>query len=507
MILPVQTDSNSSHLLQVKNLTKAFPGVQALDGVQLDIEPGKVHAVIGENGAGKSTLMNILIGLHQPDQGEVRFKDRTIKLRSPHEALKLGISMIHQELMPLQDMTVAENIFLGQEPASRWLGWLDRSTMNRDAGRLLSKLDVPLSPKRKMKGLRVAEMQTVEIAKALAYDADLIIMDEPTSAISDREVQRLFAAIQDLKSQGVAVVYISHKLEEVLEICDTVTVLRDGQYIGTYETDELNIDRMISLMVGRELKEIFPTGNAQAGEVVLSVSGLTRTGKFRNVSFDARRGEVLGIAGLMGAGRTEVLNAIYGLEPFDSGEISIHGKPVRINTPSEAIRNGLAMVTEDRKEYGLVLSMAVKHNITLSVLQKMCHGGFINRARERETVDQSISDLSIKTFNSNQPASSLSGGNQQKIVLAKALLTEPEILLLDEPTRGIDINAKTEVYKLITRLAEAGKAVVLVSSELPEILSLSDRILVMREGEITAELEGHKTTQEDIMKAAVPIAV
>ncbi len=494
-------------LLQVHDLSKAFPGVQALDRVRLDIEPGKVHAVIGENGAGKSTLMNVLIGLHQPDDGELRFKGRTITIQNPHEALKLGISMIHQELMPLQDMTVAENIFLGREPASRWMGWLDRTTMNRDAGELLRKLDVPLSPQRRMRGLSLAEMQTVEIAKALAYQADLIIMDEPTSAISDREVERLFSAIRDLKKQGVAVVYISHKLDEIFEICDTVTVLRDGQYIGTYDIGELNIDRMISLMVGRELEEIFPTGDSRRDDVVLSVSGLTRIGKFKDVSFEARRGEILGIAGLMGAGRTEVLSAIYGLEPFDSGEISVQGNPVRINHPSEAIRNGLAMVTEDRKEYGLVLNMAVKHNVTLTILRKICRGGFIDRAEEDRTADRSIRDLSIKISNRNQTAASLSGGNQQKIVLAKALLTEPEILLLDEPTRGIDINAKAEVYKLIAQLAEAGKAVVLVSSELQELLSLSDRILVMREGEITAEFEGRKATQEEIMKVAVPVAV
>jgi ABC-type sugar transport system ATPase subunit len=494
-------------LLQVQDLSKAFPGVQALDRVRLDIEPGKVHAVIGENGAGKSTLMNVLIGLHQPDDGELRFKGRTITVQNPHEALKLGISMIHQELMPLQDMTVAENIFLGREPASRWMGWLDRTAMRRDAGELLRKLDVPLSPQRRMRGLSLAEMQTVEIAKALAYQADLIIMDEPTSAISDREVERLFSAIRDLKKQGVAVVYISHKLDEIFEICDTVTVLRDGQYIGTYDIGELNIDRMISLMVGRELKETFPTGDSRRDDVVLSVSGLTRTGKFKDVSFEARRGEILGIAGLMGAGRTEVLSAIYGLEPFDAGEISVHGNPVRINHPSEAIRNGLAMVTEDRKEYGLVLNMAVKHNVTLTILRKICRAGFIDRAEEDRTADRSIRDLSIKISNRNQTAASLSGGNQQKIVLAKALLTEPEVLLLDEPTRGIDISAKAEVYKLISQLAEAGKAVVLVSSELQELLSLSDRILVMREGEITAEFEGRKATQEEIMKVAVPVAV
>ena len=494
-------------LLQVQDLSKAFPGVQALDRVRLDIEPGKVHAVIGENGAGKSTLMNVLIGLHQPDDGELRFKGRTITVQNPHEALKLGISMIHQELMPLQDMTVAENIFLGREPASRWMGWLDRTAMRRDAGELLRKLDVPLSPQRRMRGLSLAEMQTVEIAKALAYQADLIIMDEPTSAISDREVERLFSAIRDLKKQGVAVVYISHKLDEIFEICDTVTVLRDGQYIGTYDIGELNIDRMISLMVGRELKETFPTGDSRRDDVVLSVSGLTRTGKFKDVSFEARRGEILGIAGLMGAGRTEVLSAIYGLEPFDAGEISVHGNPVRINHPSEAIRNGLAMVTEDRKEYGLVLNMVVKHNVTLTILRKICRAGFIDRAEEDRTADRSIRDLSIKISNRNQTAASLSGGNQQKIVLAKALLTEPEVLLLDEPTRGIDISAKAEVYKLISQLAEAGKAVVLVSSELQELLSLSDRILVMREGEITAEFEGRKATQEEIMKVAVPVAV
>ncbi len=491
-------------VLQAKGLSKAFPGVRALREVDLNVERGQVHAVMGENGAGKSTLMNILIGMLQPDSGEILYKGRPVKLHSPHDALKMGVSMIHQELMPFRDLSVAENIFMGREPASRFFGWIDKRAMNDEAVRLLNRLDAPISPTRRMGDLSVAEMQTVEIAKAISQEAEVVIMDEPTSAISEREVERLFDIIADLKNEGVAVIYISHKLEEVFRIADVVTVLRDGQYVATHRIAELDRDTLVALMVGRELKELFPASAAQKGEVALSVRGLTKAGAFHNVDFDVRRGEILGIAGLMGAGRTELVNAIYGLAPADAGEVLVHGMPVRIRAPKDAMANGIAMVTEDRKEYGLVLNMSVKHNVTLSTLRRFCWGLFIDNNAESRAVAECVRDYGIKTRTENAAANTLSGGNQQKVVIAKALLSEPDILILDEPTRGIDIGAKAELHKTIAQLAAEGKAVVMVSSELTEILSLSDRILVMREGSIAIELDAAQTGQEEIMHYAMP---
>lgn len=510
-------------VLQVRNLSKSFPGVTALESVRLDVRRGSVHALMGENGAGKSTLMKTLIGIHTPDGGEIRFKGQRVRVRNPHEALGLGISMIHQELLPFPDLTVAENVWMGREPTRWFPGWLDRQVMNQQTEELLGRLGVHLSPTRKMKELSVAEMQTVEIAKALAYDAEVIIMDEPTSAISDREVESLFRVIADLKQRGVAVIYISHKMDEVFRIADEITVLRDGRYVGTHAAAELDANRLIALMVGRELtgnrtvtKGQSPfvrtasgdgplvTSASNAGEWALEVRGLSQNGRFRNVSFQVQRGEVLGIAGLMGAGRTELVSAIYGLSPADSGEIRVDGRRVRIASPRDAISHRIAMVTEDRKQYGLVPKMSVKHNLTLANLQRCCRGPLIDHRHENRLADEQIRAFAIKTSHRNQRANHLSGGNQQKIVIAKALLADPKVLILDEPTRGIDIGAKTEIYALISHLASEGKAVILVSSELPEILSLSHRILVMCEGSVTAELSPQNATQEEVLKYAMP---
>jgi inositol transport system ATP-binding protein len=460
---------------------------------------------VGENGAGKSTLMKILLGLHKPDRGEIHFQGERIHLRNPHDALKRGIAMIHQELQPFPDLTVAENIFMGQEQVLGFFGWLDKRSMNRDAASLLARLGVELAPTTKMWTLSVAEMQTVEIAKALVHQAQVIIMDEPTSAISDREVDRLFSVIRDLKERGVAVIYISHRLEEIFRIADCVTVLRDGRYIATHAIGDLTPGKLIALLVGRELTSIAPRARAEKqAEVALAVSGLTKAGKFRDVSFEVRRGEIVGIAGLMGAGRTDLLHALFGLAPAEGGEIHLHGQKVRLASPATAIARGLALVTEDRKEHGLVLKMSVKHNLTLSNLRQCSRGLFLDHRAESRIAQDRIKTFSIKTPSADQSVNYLSGGNQQKVVLAKALLTEPAILLLDEPTRGIDIGAKTEIYALITQLAQEGKAILMVSSELPEILSLSDRVLVMREGVIAAELNPRQTSQEEIMTYAMP---
>ena len=491
-------------LLQVRDLSKSFPGVQALDGVRMDVARGQVHALMGENGAGKSTLVNILAGLHRPDSGSIHFKDGPVRIRNPHNALQLGVAMIHQELLVFPEMTVAENIFMGHEPVLGRTGWIDRGRMHDEARVLLERLGVSLSPARKLKELSVAQMQTVEIAKALAHRADLIIMDEPTSAISELEVQALFKVIRDLKAQGVAVIYISHRMEEIFQIADVVTVLRDGQYVATHPVGELSTQQLIALMVGRELGTLEAGEPATPGEVVLSVSGLTRPGKFRDVQLQVRRGEVVGLAGLMGAGRTEVLHAIYGLEPATRGVIEVDNRPVRIRNPRDGVRCGMALVGEDRRETGLVLTMSVQHNLTLSSLQRCVRGPFIDSGEEQRIVTGQIGTLRIRTPSPGQIVRNLSGGNQQKVVMGKALLTEPQILLLDEPTRGIDIGAKMEIYALIRQLAREGKAILLVSSELPEILALTDRLLVMREGIVTAELEARQTTQEEIMRYAMP---
>ncbi len=481
--------------------------MKALEAVQLAVRAGTVHALMGENGAGKSTLMKTLMGLYAPDEGQILLDGKGVRIRHPHEALRLGIAMIHQELMPFPDLTVAENICMGLEP-TRWLPqWIDRPAMNRRAQELLGRLGVAFSATRKMRTLSVAEIQTVEIAKALVYNARILIMDEPTSAISQREVDALLDTIRDLRRQGVAIIYISHKMDEIFRIADTITVLRDGRYVATHAAADLDRDRLIALMVGRELS--LPARAATAvqpalGAVALEVRELTQAGKFRGVGFQVRRGEILGIAGLMGAGRTELVSALFGLAPATSGEIRIAGRLVRIASPRQAIAHGIALVTEDRKRFGLAPAMSVKENLTLASLGQYCRGPWIDARRENRVADEQIQAFAIRARDRNQRVGGLSGGTQQKIVVSKALLTRPAVLMLDEPTRGIDIAAKQEIYAIITRLAAEGTAVIVVSSELPEILALSHRILVMREGEVRAELNSRRTTQEEILHYAMP---
>jgi inositol transport system ATP-binding protein len=472
------TEVKLDSLLAVSDVSKSFWGVKALLRVRLDVRAGEVHAVAGENGAGKSTLMKILAGMYPPDSGEVIFHGR-------------GVSMIHQELLPFPDLSVAENICMGQEP-TRWLpGFVDKRAMNAKAQELLDRLRSAVPATRVMRDLSVAEMQTVEIAKALARDADLIIMDEPTSALSDREVEALYAVIEYLKQRGIAVIYISHKLDEILRIADRVTVLRDGQHVATHAIGEIDENRLIALMVGRELSTVFPKSESEPGEVALEVRALGKSGRFRNVSFSVRRGEIVGIAGLMGAGRTDVAAAICGLEPADTGEIILNGKRI-------------AMVSEDRKKFGLVPDMSVEHNLTLASLARCCNGPVINHRMEGRVADEQIRIFAIRTPDRHQQVKHLSGGNQQKVVIANALLTNPAVLILNEPTRGIDIGAKAEIYALITRLAHDGMAIIMVSSEMNEILALSDRILVMREGEVSGELSPRDTTPEQILQYAMP---
>ncbi len=486
------------YILQAKQISKSFPGVQALDRVDLDIEKGKVHALMGENGAGKSTLMNILIGIHSSDAGQLVWEGRPVRFNGVYDALQAGLSMIHQELLPFPDLTVAENIFMGKEPV-KFAGWIDRRQMDRQAAALLRKLGVDIPPSRMMRELSISEMQMVEIAKALSNNAKVIIMDEPTSAITSREVATLFGIIRDLTRQGIAVIYISHKMEEILQIADTITVMRDGRHIATRDKDQLDNDQLIALIVGRELRTIFNKTSLTFGETQLSVAQLSGEA-FRDISFAVRRGEIVGIAGLMGAGRTEIVNAIFGLEKIHSGDIFIKGRKVRIKSPADAIRNGIGLVSEDRKKFGLVLSASVRHNISLSSLHKCRSGIFLHAGKETALVTEQIRSLGIKTPSANQKVNLLSGGNQQKVVLGKVLLNDPEIIILDEPTRGIDIGAKAEIYQLITRLAASGKAILMISSELTEILGMSDRVLVVKEGRIRASLSRTEATQELIME-------
>ncbi|WP_185731563.1 sugar ABC transporter ATP-binding protein [Larkinella rosea] len=494
---------NPDYILTVHGLTKSFSGVKALDQVQLNLRKGEVHALMGENGAGKSTFMKILIGLHTPDSGEIFFEGSELKASHVSEMLKKGISMIHQEILIVPELTVAQNIFLGRETNGGLFGWIDEKKLNQQAAVLLEQMGVSISPTAKMKYLSVAEMQMVEIAKALSNDARVIIMDEPTSALSDKEVATLFSIIKDLKQKGVAIIYISHKMDEIFEISDTITVLRDGKYIDTRPAADLTINSLIQLMVGREIDSLFPEPTGHKGAEILSVKNLSRAGKFSDITFEVHAGEVLGIAGLMGAGRTEIARAIFGLDAVDSGEIYLKGKQLIIKTPQDAIRQGIGYVSEDRKGLGFIPGLSVKHNITLSSLPNHARGLFIQDKSEAATATKMIADLRIKTAGMDQKVMYLSGGNQQKVVIGKVLLASPDLVILDEPTRGIDVGAKFEIYKLINRLVSDGIAVIMISSELPEILGMSDRILVLSQGKQTALLSKAEATQETIMSYAV----
>ncbi|NUQ66361.1 MAG: sugar ABC transporter ATP-binding protein [Pirellulales bacterium] len=501
---PPHPPTTGAAILQARNIHKAFGGVKALVDVSLTLLPGKVHALMGENGAGKSTLMRVLAGLCPADSGEIVLDGRPIMLRSPRDAMRHGITMIHQELMPVPDLTVAENILLGREPASRLLGWIDWRAIQREARQLLGLLGVDLPLTWKMRRLSVAQMQTVEIAKALGHDVRVLIMDEPTAVLSDREAEALFGLIRVLRDRGAAVVYITHKMDEVFRIADTVTVLRDGSHVETCPAGQIDRQGLIARMVGRAVDAASARSPTPKGQTALSVRGLSRAGAFCKVSFDVRQGEVLGITGLMGAGRTELVSAVFGLAPADAGEIRVAGKVVRIHSPADAMRHGIGMVPEDRRGFGLVPKMSVKHNLTLASLADCCAGPVICHPRESAVCEAAIRTFSVKTADSRQAVDQLSGGNQQKVVIARSLLRGPAVLILDEPTRGIDVAAKAEVHGLVRQLAREGKAVVLVSSELPEVLSLADRLLVMRDGLVAAELDPSRTSQEEVLSHAMP---
>jgi ABC-type sugar transport system ATPase subunit len=491
------------YVVEMRDVCKSFPGVKALDGVHLEVKPGEVHALMGENGAGKSTLMKILNGLHQPDSGEILFRGKPEKIENPSKALSLGLAMIYQELNPINDMNVAENIFIGREPMKKGNVFIDFNKMYQNAKDLLREYGLNVSPKQKMRRLSTAQKQMIEIIKAVSLNANVIVMDEPTSSLTDEEVSVLFKTIKRLKERNVAVIYISHRLEEVFLIADTATVMRDGKYIGKEQVENLDKDKLISMMVGRELKDVYPSGSADIGGVLLEVKNLGRRGVFKNINFSVRKGEILGFYGLVGAGRSEVMRAIFRIDNPDAGEILMEGKPAKIKSPTHAIQNGMAMVTEDRKELGLVLCRSIKENITLANLDKYSNGTFVNGKLETEICEDITQKLTVKMSGLKQLAGNLSGGNQQKVVLCKWLITAPKLLILDEPTRGIDVGAKAEIYALMRRFAEEGMALIIISSELPEVMGMSDRVLVMGEGEIKGEFLKNQFTQDDLLSCAL----
>lgn len=493
------------YVLEMKDICKSFPGVKVLENVNLQIKPGEVHALMGENGAGKSTLMKILMGIYKADKGSIVLQGQETVIHGPKDAMGKGISMIHQELNTLLDMEVAENVFVGREILKKGFSKMkivDLDKMRDETARYFREMSIDIDPRAKMRTLSVAEMQLVEIVKAISLNSKIIVMDEPTSAITEKEAQVLFAQIDRLKKQGVAIIYISHKMDEIFRISDTITVLRDGQWIGTKPASELDDNSLIKMMVGRELTDIYPKEPAPIGDVILEVKDLSRGKKVKNVSLTLRRGEVLGIAGLVGAGRSELVETIFGLYPKTGGEIFLNGKKTDIKNPKEAIKNKIALITEDRKLTGLNLIASVKENISIVSLSKMSKNGIIDKKRENEVAEKYIKELKIKTPNGNAIVGNLSGGNQQKVVLAKWLLDEPEIIIFDEPTRGIDIGAKRDIYLLINELAKEGKAVIVISSEMAEVMGISDRIAVMCEGQLKGMIQREEFSQELIMSYA-----
>ena len=487
--------------INMKDIHKAFGSNKVLEGVNIAIKDGEVHALMGENGAGKSTLMNILTGLHEKDDGTIIIDGKETVFDNPKQAEEHGVAFIHQELNIWPELTVLENLFINKEPVTSF-GLIHTKKMKAIAKKQFDKLSISIPFQQEAGKCSVGQQQMIEIAKALMTNAKVIIMDEPTAALTEREIQTLFNVIRSLKENGVSIVYISHRMEEIFTICDSITVMRDGKTVDTKEISDTNFDKVVRKMVGRELTDRFPKRAPQPGEAMLEVKGLSRKGVFEDVSFSVRSGEVVGVSGLMGAGRTEIMRTIFGLDGKYSGEILIKGKRVTIKSPSQAVKLGLGFITEDRKEEGLVLDFSLKDNIALPSLYSFAPKGLINDKSEQDFVDLLIKRLTIKTESSKTSAKNLSGGNQQKVVIAKWIGIGPKVLILDEPTRGVDVGAKREIYQLMNELTDRGVAIIMVSSELPEVLGMSDRILVFREGKMTGEVSKEEATQEKIMTLA-----
>lgn len=489
-----------SYSLQVQNISKYFPGVLALDDISLKARAGSVLVLCGENGAGKSTLMKIIDGVYQPDKGDILIGGKKVHIRNPIQARAYGISMIFQELNYIPEMTVEENLFCGHLPMKR--GRVDWKTIRTQTVDLLKRENLPYSPTMQMKDLSVSDIQMLEILKAISMDSCIIIMDEPTSAITDQEIDRLFSKIADLKARGTCIIYISHKMDEIFRIADDIAILRDGRVIDSRPRDELTIEKVISLMVGRKIDNSFPKMKVPIGEDALRIEALTSTNLFRNISFHAKAGEIVGFAGLMGAGRTEVMRAIFGLDPYNSGQITIRGKKVKICDVKDSIANKMAMLSEDRRRYGIIPVRSVRENIGLSSLRRFIYRGRLHKSLESKTITDICGRMDVKTPSLETTVEALSGGNQQKVVLAKWMLSEPDILIMDEPTRGIDVGAKYEIYRLMGDLVAEKKALIIVSSELPELIGMCDRIYVMCKGEIAGELARDEFSQEAIMRLA-----
>lgn len=492
----------SEFFLEMRNITKTFPGVKAVDNVSLQVKKGTVHALMGENGAGKSTMMKILAGEHMPDEGEIYLDGKKLEISNTHDAITAGISTIYQELNLVPEMTIAENMFLGQEPKNNNGIFVDAKYIYSETEKHLKEIQLKYSPNTKLKELSVSAQQMVEIAKGMSRGSELIVLDEPTSAITEAEVKILFSLINQLKEKGITFIYISHKLDEIFEIADDVTVMRDGGWVDTSSVKDLNQNKLVTLMVGRELKELFPKTKVPIGDVAFEAKNLTREGVFEDISFHVREWEILGLSGLMGAGRTEVARAIFGLDSLDEGKMTLAGLPYHVDNPQQSIFRGVAYVSEDRKKEGLCLALPIYQNIALPNLKMFRKFGFLHFGEEKEVTSSMAKKLDVKTHSLYVRTDTLSGGNQQKVVLSKWLIRNLKLLILDEPTRGIDVGAKSEIHKLMCEFASHGMAVIMISSELPEILGMSDRILVMQEGKLRGEFTREEATQEKIMALA-----
>lgn len=499
-----------TYQLEMKGISKSFPGTKALSDVHLEVRKGEVHALVGENGAGKSTLMNILMGIYHPDCGEIYFDGKKINVNNPAQALNIGISMIHQELNPEPYMTIAQNVFLHREILYRGTPFVNQKVINKKTEEILRSFNISLNPTTQMSKLTVAQMQMIEVIKAVTYNCKLVIMDEPTSSLDSDETENLFKTIADLKSQGISIIYISHRMEEIFKIADSVTIMRDGHFIGSDSIQNVSRESLITMMVGRKIENIFPKEDVQIGEKIFEVKNFNKKGVFSNINFYVRRGEILGFAGLVGAGRSEIMQSIFGLMQPDSGEVYYAGEKVEIKSPRDAIRNGITMVTEDRKEYGVVLCRSIQENISLPSLKTHQRGPLINLKKEKKEILEVSQKLQLKSSGVGAPAYSLSGGNQQKVILSKWVLASPKVMILDEPTRGIDVGAKSEIYKLICKFAEQGMAIIMISSELPEVMGMSDRLLVVSEGRITGEfareqIVSGEVSQENVLTKALGV--
>lgn len=497
----------AEYRLEMRGVSKSFPGVKALDKVNLKVRPGTVHALMGENGAGKSTLMKCLFGIYHMDEGEVFVDGQKVEIQNPDEALHKGLAMVHQELQPIPARTIAENMYLGRFPVKSFgpIKVIDHKTMNEEAKKWLENVKMPFDPRKKLGHLSISQMQSIEIAKAVSQEAKLIILDEPTSSLTDNEVEALFRIVRDLRDRGVSFVFISHKMAELRQISDDITIMRDGCYVGTWEMKNISDDEIVKQMVGRELTNIYPPLTNEPGDVLLEVNNFTsiHDGSFKNCSFKLRKGEILGFGGLVGAQRTELMEAIFGIRHTVSGEVKLNGKTLDIKRPQDAINNGIGMITEDRRGSGILGCLSIADNVSIASLNQYLEAGIkLNKKKIEELVQDNVSKLSIKTPSSKTLIQSLSGGNQQKVIISRWLANNPDVLIMDEPTRGIDVGAKYEIYQIMIDLAKQGKGIIMISSEMPELLGVSNRVMVMCNGKITGEVSGNEMTQESVMHYA-----